>query len=71
MSRAALKSVPDVPAIPLTLRCRIRAHLAQLDELKRQTAEVETALGADARRFADENGLTVKPSVPQLRNMVA
>jgi hypothetical protein len=68
---ARLKSVPrDVAALPVTLRCRIRTHLTQLEELKRQTTEVEAALSADARRFADEHGLTVKPTIPQLRHMI-
>ncbi len=70
MNRGALKSVSSVEAIPITLEARIRTHLAQLDALRRDVADVEAALSADARRFADEQRITVKPTIPQLRRMV-
>lgn len=55
---------------PPTLKARIRAHLATRDRLTAELAEVDGFLAADARRLANENGLTVRPRIEQLRHMI-
>lgn len=72
MARAALAVVPQAdPALEAspTLKARIRAHLATRDRLVAELAEVDAFLALDARRLADDAGLTVRPRLEQLREM--
>lgn len=49
---------------------RLRANIGRHDALRKELAQVEAAIAADAREYADERRITVKPRIDQLRLML-
>lgn len=66
MSRPALRVIAAEPS----LEARIRQHLADLDRNAEERRVIEAALAMDGRRLADASGLTLRPTVEQMRRMV-
>lgn len=51
--------------------CRLRALIAQHDRLKDALRDVTEQIGIESRKYADANGLTVRPTIEQLRTQLA
>ena len=66
MNRPALRVITPEPS----LEARIRQHLVDLDRNAEERRVIEAALAMDGRRLADDSGLTLRPTVEQLRRMV-
>lgn len=50
---------------------RLRAAIHKRDRLAEALAQADAEISADARKFADLCGNTVKPTLEQLRRMLA
>ena len=56
--------------LPDSLSCiksRIAAHIAQRDRLVLELSHIDGLLAVEARRYADAEGLMVRPRIEQLR----
>ena len=67
--RPALRIVEPAPAP--SLDARIRQHLADLDRIEGERRLLHIALAAESRRLADAHRLTLRPTIEQMRRMVA
>lgn len=57
----------SVEELPISCETRLRTHIARRDQLARELFELDHLIAAESRRFADAHGLTVRPTIPQLK----